>query len=585
MPDPFFFNGQTHYTPGAFSQVNDSAMAPASPATGNTVCIIGTAQGGQPLTPLIFSNPDNALAVLVGGDLAYITRKAFSVSSAINAPSQVIAVRVDEATQATLALLDSSGSPSINLSSGQWGVGANGTSVRITTGSTIGLQVTLQLNGQTWSQDNIALAPLSVAYSGTQSSATITVTNSTVTLAAPTGTTVGTISLASYTTVQALVNAINAVSGFSATVLSGNGNLATAGILDNVTAKALTTTPAALYANRQAVINWMNSLANSLAVAPVIATAASNATLPPAPISTTYLSGAVTGAAVTGDWTAALSLLQTLDVQHIVVLTSNPAIWAALDAHVQYMSTVAKRERRGYVGPAIGTSVSAVEAIPATINSDRTSVTWPGYYDYDPNGNYVLYAPYFSAALHALGYGGLPVGESMTNKALSIQALETVVRITADSDPLIAAGVTVIGSKPNGFTVLRSVSSWLQDNKYDRVEISCGNATDYTVRSVREAVELNAGSPNSPTALAQMITIAETVLSGLAKPAPNGPGILVGDANSPAYSDIKASITGDVRQLSFTCSPVIPGNFIGVTVGLRPYSGSATSAATGGVSG
>jgi hypothetical protein len=66
-------------------------------------------------------------------------------------------------------------------------------------------------------------------------------------------------------------------------------------------------------------------------------------------------------------------------------------------------------------------------------------------------------------------------------------------------------------------------------------------------------------------------------LKQLAVPAPNGPGVLVGDANSPAWTGLVATAQGDQIALSVQVSPVIPNNFITIALSLVPYTGSASA--------
>jgi hypothetical protein len=73
------------------------------------------------------------------------------------------------------------------------------------------------------------------------------------------------------------------------------------------------------------------------------------------------------------------------------------------------------------------------------------------------------------------------------------------------------------------------------------------------------------------------VSITESALRELARPEPQGPGVIVGDENSPAYRNIKAFIEGDVTRIQFECSPVIPNNYNLVTIFALPYSGAAAA--------
>ena len=85
------------------------------------------------------------------------------------------------------------------------------------------------------------------------------------------------------------------------------------------------------------------------------------------------------------------------------------------------------------------------------------------------------------------------------------------------------------------------------------------------------------GSEANALALARAVSQAESALIELARPKPEGPGVIVGDAKTPAYRNIRASLQGDILAVSFECSPVIPVNFIPISISVVPYSGSASA--------
>jgi hypothetical protein len=587
MASQFFFNGRLYTTPTVVSAVNDTAEIPVGNTVGNVLAIIGLSDGGQPDVPLPFSNPVDAEAVLLSGELLVAVQKAFAPSSDTDAPGTVIAMRVGQATQASLTLQDGSGNNVITLTSKEYGLVANQVRVSVEAGSVTGLLVTLA-NGagagaQYYEQDNLARTALSVQYTGSQATATIAVTNSTVTLSAPSGTVVATLALANFQTVAALANGIASTPGFTATVIPGTENTPALNGLDTLAAAPCKTSPVNVTANLQAVIDWINSPQQSFATAVRVA----NAGAPPAVTASgfLYLTGGTYPAPTNLDWTNALNTLQASDVQWIVPLTSAPAIWAAADAHVQYMSQAGQKERRAFVGGAIGTTIAEAEAVPLTINSDRTAYVPTGYYDYDAAGVLTLYEPYMTAACIAAGFAGLSPGDTMTNKSLKVVGLEWSPNNPTDTDPMIQSGVLAVESTTTGFMVVRAISTWLQTNAYNRVEVSCGAATDYMIRTVRTALAVLKGSRGDPLVLGRAISITETALKGLAVPPPQGPGAIVGDATSPAFQNIVASLSGDIVQVSWQASPVIPVNFIGCTVSIQPYSGTATAAQSNAVSG
>jgi hypothetical protein len=96
---------------------------------------------------------------------------------------------------------------------------------------------------------------------------------------------------------------------------------------------------------------------------------------------------------------------------------------------------------------------------------------------------------------------------------------------------------------------------------------------------VRDALRRFIGEKGSPLTLSLAAATTETALRELARPEPAGPGILVGDDANPAYKNITVALEGDVMRVEFQCSPVIPINYIPITIHIVPYSGTVTAAA------
>jgi hypothetical protein len=571
---PVFFNGRLLVSPAVASLVDDEAMANHNLAVGNVVALIGTSDGGTPNTALRFNTPSAARAVLRSGTLLTAVEKAFAASNVLNGPQTVVAVRVNPATRASLNLQASSANV-IALTATDYGLWTNQIKVKVEAASTKGKRLTTQVGSDYYTQDNVYRDAFSVVYTGTESTATITISNSTVTLAAPAGSTVATIDLESYPTVTQLVDRINALvsSGWLAGALDGNDDRPALNGLDTVTAHTVKTDAYTVTANLQACVDWFNSVGEGF----VTATRVTNAGAAPDALTWTYFAGGANGTTTTTEWTNALTMLQSVDVQWVVPLTSNAAIHSGVDAHVVLMSQMG-RERRACVGGAAGQTQAEVKVAAKLINSDRTAQCFPGYWDYNAAGVLTLYPSYMTAALIAAGFAGSDPGVAMTNKTFRVRGVETAVANPAESDEIIRAGVCLIEETAAGYRCVKSVSTWLRNTNYNRVEVSVGFATDYTARSVREALQRFIGERGSPLTLALAASATETALRELARPAPAGPGILVGDSASPAYRNISSSLDGDVLRVEFECSPVIPINYILITIHIQPYSGTVTAA-------
>lgn len=565
-----FFNGQLLVTPTTASAVNDDAMQNQNLTVGNALAIVGKSSGGAPKKALAFGSPDEAKKVLRGGELMDAVVAAFDPSGDTGAPSTVYAVRVNPAVQATLALKDATKAV-INLTSANYGLADNQIKVKVGTNELGGKDVTVSQGLNYIHGDNIGRAAFSIQYTGAETTAKATIAADKITLVA--GTDSEDILFSDFATVGALVDKINSLGGYSAEVLERSDNQATLNGLDFIADQDVKTAKYTARADLQAIVDWFNSTAFEFVTAERAAAVGSL----PVDIPYTYLSGGSDGNTTTTDWYDAIVSLQTKDVQWLAAASGDAAIHAMVDTHVDYASLTLRRERRAICGTELGTSDEEAIAAAKSLNSKRTSLVHIGHYKYGLDGKLALRAPYMTAALVAAAFAGSSPGTPMTNKSLKVQGLERDLLNPTDTDALILGGVMPIENTDTGYKVTQSITTWLGDKKYNNVEQSCGAALDYTVRSVREAIDPLRGQKQTPILMSRAAAIAKTTLTELARPEPTGPGVLAGDDASPAFRNISASIQGDVLRVQFECSPVVPNNYILVTVYAVPYSGSTTA--------
>jgi hypothetical protein len=241
------------------------------------------------------------------------------------------------------------------------------------------------------------------------------------------------------------------------------------------------------------------------------------------------------------------------------------------------MSNIARMERRCLVGADVSVSDSTAISNAKALNSDRTSYVHLGFYDYDVNGNLALFPPYILAALLGGMFSGVNPGTALTNKSIKVRGLERILRNPTDTDQLILGGVLCIENTNQGYKVVKSITTWLINNNYNRVEVSTGVAVDFVSRNVRNALDVLRGAKGTPILLTEAISRTESILRELARPEPMGPEVIVGDKLNPAFKNITASLDGDVLRVEFQCSPVIPVNYIPIVLHAVPYHGTASS--------
>ncbi|WP_288075275.1 phage tail sheath subtilisin-like domain-containing protein [Pseudomonas sp.] len=567
-----FFNGQRLVTPVTASAVNDDAMQSQNLTVGNALAIVGKATGGKPKTALAFGSPEQARRVLRSGELLDAVMAAFDPSDDTGAPSTVYAVRVNPALQASLALKGAANATVINLTSANYGLSDNQIKVKVETGALSGKTISVAYGTDYLHGDNIGRAAFSVQYTGAEATAKLSVAADKLTLTAG-ATPAVEIAFADFATVASVVDKINSLGGYTAEVLERSDNQATLNGLDFVTDQDVKTAVYTVRADLQAIIDWFNNVAFEYVTA---ARPDAVGTLP-VNVPYTFLTGGTDGNTITTDWYDGLVALQNRDVQWVAAATGDAAIHALVDTHVDFASGTLRRERRAILGTGLATTDAQALSAAKALNSKRTSLVHIGHYKYAINGKLELRPAYMTAALIAAGFAGSNPGTPLTNKSLKVQGLERDLLNPTDTDELLLGGVLPVENTDSGYKVTQSITTWLGDEKYNNREQSCGAALDFTVRNVREALDVLRGTKSNPILLSRAIATAKSTLTELAREEPQGPGVLAGDDASPAFRNITASIEGDVLRVQFECSPVIPNNYILVTVYARPYSGSATA--------
>lgn len=569
----FFFDGRLYTTPTVVSRVDDSAMDNPNTNVGNALGFVGRSLGGKPNTVLRFSNAGEARAALVGGELLDAVLAAFDPSAETAAPAEINVVRVNPALQSTLTLSTASSVAAILLSSQDYGARANRIAVKVESASNgRGLKLTTKLGDQTYSGDNIFRDAFSIRYTGSETTAVIQTSNTQIVVSAPSGTPVATLDLNEFKTVQEVVDRLSAVPDLAVSVTDGSGSQPALNGLDTVTAQDIRTATYIVRADLQAAVDWLNGASEGF----VTATRAANAGALPQPIPFTYLAGGSDGVVTNNNWSTAFETLQNADVAWVGVASSAPDIHAMASAHASYMSTNGRSERRVVVGTPLSTSDATAATLAKAINSDRVSLVHLGSYGYNAAGALVLQEPYITAAKVLGAFAGSIPGTPLTNKSIKVQGLERKLRNPTDTDALIKAGVLCIEDTREGFKVVKSISTWLNDTKINRVEQSTGAALDFTSRVLRASVEGVKGRKGDPITLAWARSQLETALSTLAQPEPIGLAVLVGDVVNPAWRNLTVSLSGDTVQIAVEVQPAIGVNYVGITIYAKPYSGSAS---------
>lgn len=285
--------------------------------------------------------------------------------------------------------------------------------------------------------------------SGGASAADVTINASSIILnqtgVVPTSITLG---KADYPTIQSIVDYVNTISGWTASVSSVLLGQLSPSVLDHVTAAGAFHTvagakPARIKRDANRVADFF-SLSSQVDLIPLVGqTDIKKVGLPDEQgvPNALYLSGGSKGATLSSDIVVALSKFEKFRVNSVVPLFSRDAsediadqltdvgssytidgIHQAVKTHLSLMRTTKKKsERQGYLSYK-GSYVDAKTKI-ATMASAPVQMTIQDVRQSDSEGNIKWFQPWAGAALIAGARGGSPVGNPMTFKYFNMSGI------------------------------------------------------------------------------------------------------------------------------------------------------------------
>lgn len=569
MASIFTFGGRATRRPTVRAIVDDTRMIPTGTGSTRIVALLGVSEGGEPGKPEFFNSSIQAAARVRGGSLRTALPLVFAPSPESFGASVICCVRVNPATKSTKTLLDSAAANSIVISSANWGVKDNGITVKVETGTSSGKKLTVSDGTATIPRDNLYREAFTIRYVGAGSAAVMTIDAdnlATTVTGGPGGENLN-VDFNAFATLKSLVDFVDAQAAYTCTLNSPNPEDVTLNGLDFVTALDIKTAAVIVQGSLNEIIRWLNTGTQGL----ITATRASGAGLVPANIATTYLAGGTEGTADATAWQNALDALAAVDVSYVTALTGDAAIHTKVAAHVQEQSSNALRQRRAFLGAALGeysADLAAYRTRANGLNTDRVALIPMGITVANERSEPTALAPFYLAALLAGMQSGLPeIGDSLTNRAVSVNNLEFV-PTPAQVEVGISYGLCMVEAIDGrgGFRVARGITTWLANDAYHRVEISTAEALDEVIRRMVTGLDYFKGKKASPIMVHRVVSKAEEILRDLTRDS-----IIVGE---PSFQDLIGELQADTIFLSFQCSPVLSINFLAVSIHAVPATGT-----------
>lgn len=292
---------------------------------------------------------------------------------------------------------------------------------------------------------------------------------------------------------------------------------------------------------------------------------------------TKQLGGAVDGTATYSDYEAAFTLLRQVRVNHVWVDSADPAVHAALEAHLQYRATLGKSEADGVVGlqgldgsldpdGAVPTKFEAKELV-AAINSRHVRCYGQNVERFDRTGVRTTMGSGIQAAVAIGMSAGSPIGESLTSKGANVLSVsqDTSWNPFDDSDELIKYGLSFMRNNQDGtVTVVRNTTSYIKDANLVYTEASVNEACNYAIYTYRRSLEVFLGQKGLPRTVNAAFGVATTVL-----------GELVDLEVLVAYKPPRFELTRDILENAVELAPVVPINFASTVAHFVPSTFTA----------
>lgn len=551
-----------HYVPGVYSRRN-TVSAGTGISSGN-LCIMGSAQNGEPLKLLCVSDIAEAKEVLGAGQLLEAVAYAFT-GSRTYIPQQVYCMRVDNATCSTLTL-KKDGQDIIKLQSAIFGAQANQLRLRYVDDNT-GRKVMVSYKSQTSEVGGIGRKSIKLACIDADAvNATCVIDSKGIVLSAEdaNGNAVDnaalTINASDYGTLSELASMINESGEWTAQVLDVRVN-AMAAELDYGTYSAAS--ELTLNSNVAALLAALKSI-------PLIgkATLVENAqrVLPNTMDSYVRFTDGTEEAIDGAQWQKALDILATEDIQIIATPSDNETVRALIAAHCIDMSKVEKKhERTFWAGLPTGTSIEDAAEAAKVLNTELGSLVITGATAANPiTGATEEITPAMLSCMCAGMEAAMNVSLPLTNKAINVSAFSQKYKVS-ELNAMIKAGIVPFGENDEGALVcIRAITTY-QDDSLILNERSMIRSVLYMDRDLRKAYNRRIGTNTAPNE-SEVIG----VLQAKARAWFNEDLITL-NGNDGVFN-IKVRFDGDKTYLSFDRYIRAPNNFMFITATNRVYS-------------
>lgn len=599
------FGGATIVKPGAYSKFQVSNSAGSDLGNNNTLFLIGEASAGAPgdvsgIVEFSASRLQSLVDTFKSGPLVDAAVAAIrpSVSPGVGGAGRILIWKTNSSVQAS-AVLQQSATNMFNLLGRAYGAGDNAFSVVVAAGSS-GDQKLISITELSGTSELLGENPnqtlLSIQYTGDASTATLTIAGATraalsfdITLAGDQtdGSADFSVALNSVTMKQ-LVDAINALTGYTATLGVASQSAKQGFELDVVTALDVTSS-VNLKRLQLEMLDLINNSTRVIATeALLLGGVPDNVTVP--------MLGGAQGLSLNSDFSGGMSKSLSEDYNILLPVISRDAsddiadadlgftdasstytiasVLASASAHLSLRGNVKnRREAQGMGGVREAVKATAFATISG-LNDFNMQVGIQDIKFVDSTGNLRIGQPHVLMAMLAGIRLGTDVGEPLTHKFIRANALGHVFNATTgletgdfdqalDVDDAINNGVTIIENRNGGFRIVVDNTTYGIDESFVFNRGSVVEASYFVNKTLRDVAEAIFVGNKTSNGLADSIkSIVRNKLREL-----NQPDVLIITAGEGAPEGFRedtfvVTVTGNTANVTVEYKPVQSLDFL-----------------------
>ena len=244
---------------------------------------------------------------------------------------------------------------------------------------------------------------------------------------------------------------------------------------------------------------------------------------------------------------AAFDALLDTNVDVIALMTSDLTVQQAALAHTK---TAAERGKPRQVWTYVenDTTLTNAKVRARALNDEAMNLVMQG-------DGIAMGADKMALRL-AAAQAGLPVGEPLTRKQLPV-SITTQDSSLDPNDPAeaIQAGIVVVNARDGNFKVERGVTTYTKDNSPAKTEISVVHIINTVRRDLVTELETRIGGRVRSDSAGSIESLVKTRLALAMKN-----GLIT------TFNDLLVTISGDTATVSLGISPVLPLNFVTLTI-------------------